>query len=131
MRMFDPMLAPALLIIGIMELAIGLCVFAGLLGTTTDWRTAFASLSVSMGLLCLIYFVHETVEFCHSEEQKLIRYSRKIKLTGYCPNCGVLVCEKEEGPDGILHVWCPMCEHGYEIRDLGLMPLGLEEEEEE
>ena len=52
--------------------------------------------------------------------------------TGWCPECGLgHTVERTDFAPGAFRIWCPMCEHGYEIRDLGLMPLGLEEEEEE
>ena len=49
-----------------------------------------------------------------------------------CPKCGI-ECDTDyksgSGNDTLFHIWCPMCEHTYEIQDIGLRPFGLEEEE--
>ena len=44
--------------------------------------------------------------------------------TWQCPACGEAFYRKY----GSSLFWCAMCEHGFEIKDLGSMPMGLDDD---
>lgn len=50
------------------------------------------------------------------------------KALDYCPKCSMEFTQTRN-VDGRLFVWCPCCEHTYEIKvefkDIGSVPLGI------